>query len=117
MIQKTSIRYFNEAPVRAAWDAAGSTWFFSAVDIIAALVNSKNPRIYWNTCKTRNPELNTFCRQLRLTASDGKSYMTDCLSQEGVDALLLVFMSTQICAKNRLKSVPPSPTQSSSVLP
>lgn len=89
-MQKTSIRYFNETPVRAAWDEADSVWFYSAVDVIAALVKSKNPRIYWNTCKTRNPELNAFCRQLKLAASDGKKYMTDCLSQEGVDALLLV---------------------------
>lgn len=90
MIQKTSIRYFDQTPVRAVWDDAGSTWFYSAVDIIAALVKSKNPRVYWNACKTRNPELNTFCRQLRLNATDGKSYMSDCLSQEGVDTLLLV---------------------------
>ena len=90
MFQKTSIRYFDRVPVRAVWDADGSAWFYSAVDIIAAVVKSKNPRVYWNTCKTRNPELNTFCRQLRLPASDGKRYMTDCLTQEGVDALLLV---------------------------
>ena len=89
MIQKTSIRFFGEVPVRAVWDACEAAWFYSAVDVIAALVKSKNPRIYWNTCKTRNPELNAFCRQLRLTASDGKRYMADCLSQEGIDALLL----------------------------
>lgn len=62
MSQKTSIRYFAEAPVRAVWDEGSSTWLYSAVDVIAALVKSKNPRIYWNTCKTRNPELNAFCR-------------------------------------------------------
>ena len=90
MIQKTSIRYFDGMPVRAVWDTASSTWRYSASDVIAALIKSKNPRAYWNTFKTRNPQLNTFCRQLMLTASDGKGYRSDCLSQEGVDALLML---------------------------
>lgn len=90
MAQKTSIRYFDKDPVRAVWDEEGSAWLYAAVDIIKVLVKSKNPRVYWNTFKTRHPELNTFCRQLRLTASDGKRYLTDCLPQEGVDALLLL---------------------------
>lgn len=90
MIQKISIRYFDTVPVRAVWDEANSAWLYSAADVIAALVKSKNPRVYWNTCKSRNPELLAFCRQLRVTAADGKKYMTDCLSQEGIKALLLV---------------------------
>lgn len=90
MLQKTSIRYFNKMPVRAIWETADSMWFYSATDVVEALVKSKNPRVYWNTCKTRNPELNAFCKQLRLSASDGKAYLTDCLSQKGINALLLV---------------------------
>lgn len=89
MMQKTSIRFFNETPVRAVWDSDNSCWQYSAVDVISALTNSKNPRVYWNACKNRNPQLNTFCRQLRLTAADGKSYLSDCIGQKGIDALLL----------------------------
>lgn len=89
MIQKTSIRFFNKTAVRAAWDDASSSWLYSAVDIVSALVGSKSPRVYWNAFKGRNPQLSPFCRQLKLTASDGKQYATDCLTQRGVDALLL----------------------------
>lgn len=88
MLQKTSIRYFNKTAVRAVWDDKSSSWLYSAVDIVSALTNSKNPRVYWNACKTRNPQLSTFCRQLRLTATDGKRYASDCLNQQGVDMLL-----------------------------
>ena len=90
MIQKTSIRYFIKTPVRAVWDKADACWFYSAVDVVAALTDSKNPRIYWNTCKRRNPELNAFCRQLKLAASDGKEYLSDCIGQAGIDKLVMV---------------------------
>ncbi len=90
MTRKTSVRYFNKTAVRAIWDDDDSRWLYSAVDVVAALTDSKNPRIYWNACKRRNPELNTFCRQLRLIASDGKRYLSDCIGQEGVDALIMV---------------------------
>ena len=86
---KTSIRFFNRVPVRAVWDGDSSSWLYAAVDIISALTDSTNPRVYWNAFKRRNGELSTFCRQLKLTASDGKRYATDCLTQRGVDALLL----------------------------
>ena len=37
---------------------------------------SKNPGVYWVQLKRRNPQLITICKQLRVTASDGKKYMT-----------------------------------------
>lgn len=62
-------------------------WYFSVVDIIAALTDSDNPRDYWYRMKRREKEssgieLSTFCRQLKLTSSDGKSYKTDTVSTE-----------------------------------
>jgi prophage antirepressor-like protein len=50
-------------------------WYFSVVDIVAALTDSDNPRDYWYRMKRRekessNVELSTFCRQLKLTSSD-----------------------------------------------
>lgn len=89
MVQKTSIRFFNKTAVRAVWDRAGFYWLYSATDVVAALVNSSNPRAYWNKAKARNPQLAAFCTQMKLTASDGKRYLADCLTQSGVDALLL----------------------------
>ncbi len=62
-------------------------WYFSVVDIIAALTDSENPRDYWYRMKRREKEssgieLSTCCRQLKLTSSDGKSYKTDAANTE-----------------------------------
>lgn len=90
LITKTSIRFFNNVAVRARWDDETNSWWYSANDIIAAIVKSKNSRRYWNTFKKRNPELSSFCRQLKLTASDGKKYDSDCLNQKGINTLILL---------------------------
>ena len=86
---KTSIRYFNNTAVRARWDDETTSWWYVATDIIEALSVSSDGRRYWNTLKRRNPELSSFCRQLKITALDGKQYMTDCLNQQGVNEILM----------------------------
>lgn len=89
MVVKTPIRFFNKTAVRARWDEATSIWWYASVDLVSAFVHTKNPRIYWNTLKKRNPQLSTFCIQLKFMSHDGKKYMTDCLSETGVKQLLL----------------------------
>ena len=83
---KISIRFFNDQEVRAAWDYDYNRWLFSVVDVIAVLTDSKNPRNYWKVLKHRltkaGNELVTNCNQLKLVASDGKRYLTDCLPQD-----------------------------------
>ena len=85
---KTSIRFFEDIPVRAVWDDETAKWWFCAVDIAEALTKSKNPRIYWAQFKRRNSRLITICKQLRLTAADGKKYMTDVVDDAGVNAII-----------------------------
>lgn len=89
MITKTSIRFYNSVPVRARWSDDDKTWWYAATDVIQALTQSKNARKYWNSFKMRHVELSPFCRQLKLTATDGKQYDTDCLNQNGINRLLL----------------------------
>ena len=92
MSNKISIRFFNDREVRAAWDDSANQWLFSVADIVGVLTESVNPRKYWSVLKSRlkktNPELTTNCSQLKMTASDGKRYLTDCLSQQ--DILILI---------------------------
>ncbi len=95
---KTSIRFFNHIPVRARWCDDDTAWWYASTDVIQALLDSKNPRVYWNAFKSRHSELSTFCRQLKLTASDGKQYETDCLNIAGINRLLLL-----LPAKNRVQ--------------
>ena len=63
-MQKTSIRFFEDIPVRAVWDEESAKWWFCAMDIAEALTKSKNPRVYWATVKRRNPELSEALRRL-----------------------------------------------------
>ena len=89
---KISIRFYNDREVRAIWDEEKSKWWFSAVDIVAAITDSPNPRKYWSVLKTRlkkaGDKLTTTCSQLKLTAADGKKYATDCYIQDDIIALV-----------------------------
>ncbi|MCX6054091.1 MAG: Fic family protein [Chloroflexi bacterium] len=89
---KISVRFFGDSEVRAVWDEEKSKWWFSVVDIIGVLTDSKDPRKYWSVLKTRlkhkNPQLATICSQLKLIARDGKKYATDCLLQEDIITLV-----------------------------
>ncbi|PIU27400.1 Bro-N domain-containing protein, partial [Candidatus Aquicultor secundus] len=76
---------FGAKQIRRIWH--DEQWFFSVVDIIAALTDSDNPRNYWNMMKARElkqseVQLSTFCVQLKLTSTDGKSYKTEAVNVE-----------------------------------
>lgn len=90
---KHSIRYFNNKQVRAVWDNDNSSWWYSATDFIAILVEPNSPRRYWNNVKVRNPELSPFCGQLKLFADDGKKYLSDVINEQGVRLLLTIIPS------------------------
>ena len=88
MSTKQSIRFYKDSKVRAVWDDEQNKWFFSIVDIVAAITESPRPRVYWGTVKNRQKtqygELYSKCIQLKLTALDGKRYATDCFAQEDI---------------------------------
>ena len=90
---KTSIRFFGDVPVRSIWDEETSRWWLCAVDVIEALSLSNSPRIYWATIKRRNPELIAICKQLKLTAKDGKKYLTDVIDDGGLNLLIAILPS------------------------
>lgn len=92
-MQKTSIRFFENIPVRAVWEEETSKWWFCAVDVAEALTKSKNPRSYWNKIKSRKQELSTNCRQLKLKAKDGKFYNTDVVDEKGLNTVIALIPS------------------------
>ncbi len=64
-------------------------WYFSVIDVVAALTDSVNPRDYWFKMKIRvktedGLELSTICRQLKMKAPDGKMRETDCADVQGL---------------------------------
>ena len=91
---KKSIRFFNDREVRAVWDEKYNKWWFSVLDIIAAINEQddyQKTRNYWKYLKTKlrkeNSQLVSATNQLKLKASDGKSYKTDTFDAEGVTLL------------------------------
>ncbi len=80
---------FQKHSIRRHYDESSETWYFSVVDVVAALTDSANPRDYWFKMKIRvktedGLELSTICRQLKIKAPDGKMRETDCANAEGI---------------------------------
>lgn len=78
---------FNDYQIRRIFHEG--SWWFSVVDVIKVLTDSANSRDYWYRMKIRvksedGAELSTFCRQLKLASSDGKTYSTDCANTESL---------------------------------
>ena len=90
---KTSIRIYNNKPIRSIWEEKTNSWYYAAVDIISILTDSKNPKTYWPVFKKRHPQIITNCKQLKLRAFDGKMYVTDVLNENGIDELLYLLPS------------------------
>ena len=83
------IKLFEGNQIRSIWDNEQEEWYFSVVDIVGALTDSKNPRDYWYRVKKRmtveeRSQLSTICRQLKLESSDGKMYNTDVADIQGI---------------------------------
>lgn len=86
---KESIKLFEEKKVRTVWDDEQEKWYFSIVDVVGILAESKDyqtARKYWNKLKQRLKEEGfepvTNCHQLKLRAEDGKMRMTDVADTE-----------------------------------
>ena len=94
VMHKISIRFYNDREVRASWDDAASKWWFSVLDVVAAINREPDyakTRNYWKFLKAKlkraNDELVSATTQLRLKAADGKRYLSDVLDADGVIAL------------------------------
>lgn len=104
-MSKISIRFFKDYKVRAVWDEENSKWWFSVLDIVGAINqqddHEKN-RNYWKYLKAKlrkdQSEVVSDTTQLKLTATDGKKYNTDVISQTGVEELAKSIRNQQAMA-------------------
>ena len=74
---ETISNLFEGNEIRSIWDSEKEEQFFSVIDVISTLTDSKNPSDYWYRLKVRmteeeKSELSTKCRQLKLKSKDGK---------------------------------------------
>lgn len=98
MIEKISIRFFDDREVRAVWDEENAKWWFSVLDVIAVLNNQddyEKNRNYWKYLKAKlkkeGNELGSVTTQLKLLAPDGKRRLANVLDMNGVIALAKEF--------------------------
>ena len=76
MSKQEIIKIFGDRKIRSVWDDEAETWYFSIVDVVAVLTESKDPLAYWRKLKQRlkaeGNETVTNCHGLKLRAADGK---------------------------------------------
>ncbi len=76
---------FQGKNIRRIWH--NNEWYFSVVDVVAALVDSPTPRQYWGKVKDREfdqLELSPIWVHLKLKSADGKQYETDCANTKSM---------------------------------
>jgi len=85
-MEETKIALFKGKQVRRL--IFNNEWWFSVIDVVEVLTDSVDAGAYWRKLKQRlaeeGSEVVTFCHGLKLTASDGKKYETDCANTEGI---------------------------------
>jgi len=88
-MKEKSLAVFENYHIRRVFEEKSETWYFSVVDIIAALIQQPDyqaARNYWKVLKNRlnreGSETVTKCNRLKLVAEDGKMRLTDVADPE-----------------------------------
>jgi DNA-damage-inducible protein D len=91
MSKGNALAVFENFKIRRMYDEQREIWYFSVVDIIAALIQQpdfQTARKYWNKLKERlkkeGSQSVTNCHQLKMLAADGKLYRTDAADPETI---------------------------------
>jgi len=86
-----NLTIFEGEKIRRIWNEKEEKWYFSVVDVVHILTQPtdfQTARKYWNKLKERleieGNESVTKCHQLKMTASDGKKYLTDAADLETI---------------------------------
>lgn len=85
------VQLFESSKIRTAWDESDEKWWFSALDVVAALTDQLDytkVRNYWKWLKGKlkqeGSEVVSVTNQLKLVAPDGKQRLTDVLDTQQV---------------------------------
>ncbi len=89
---ETISNLFEGKEIRSVWDADKEEYYFSIVDVISALTDSKIPKRYWSDLKRKlieeGSQLYENIVQLKMIANDGKLRETDTLDTKGIFRLI-----------------------------
>jgi hypothetical protein len=91
MNHEKSLAVFETFKIRRHYDEVKEIWYFSVIDIVAALTEQKDfkrAQSYWTTLKSRlkkeGSEIVTNCDKLKMLSADGKKYVTDVADVETI---------------------------------
>ena len=94
MGEHNKIQLFENQPIRTAWNEELEEWYFSIIDVVAVLTESKDANAYWRKLKQRlikeGNETVTNCHALKMKAADGKRRLTDVAN---IEQLLRIIQS------------------------
>ena len=80
MSQKEALQLFGDKKIRTAWSEEEEKWYFSVLDVIEALTDSKSPTDYFKKMRKRESGLAEFvgtnCPQVEMLTSTGKRRRT-----------------------------------------
>ena len=89
MDNEKALAVFEDFKIRRTYDEKTETWYFSVVDIVAALIQQPDyqaARNYWKVLKNRlkkeGSQTVTNCNRLKMVADDGKMRLTDVADPE-----------------------------------
>lgn len=72
----SNIKLFQDRKIRSVWDEMEQQWYFSVVDVVAALTDSVNPTDYLKKMRKRDEllaaYLGTNCPQVEMMTESGK---------------------------------------------
>ena len=89
---ETISNLFENKEIRSVWDSQKEDYYFSVVDVIGALTDSREPRKYWSVLKNRlkkeGSEVTTNCSQLKMLAPDGKIRLRDVMTIKDILRLI-----------------------------
>ena len=83
---KNKIAIFQGKKIRRRWNGKQEKWYFSVIDVVAALTGSTIPKRYWSDLKIKlqkeGSEVYEKIVRLKMPASDGKLRGTDVADTE-----------------------------------
>lgn len=88
----TITNLFEEKEIRSVWNSEKEEYYFSVIDVISALTDSKISKRYWTDLKNKltneGSELYENIVRLKMRAQDGKLRETDTLDTKGIFRLI-----------------------------
>lgn len=85
---ENKIKVFESKQVRTLWNPDEEEWYFSVVDVVAALTDSADPKQYVKKMRARDTELSakwgTICTPVEMVGLDGKKRKIQAASTKNI---------------------------------